>query len=79
MLVKLGIRVGKVFNKAGWPFYQNAELIFENARVPHANIVGEVSRSGCVVMDDSDSRLEGCSEPVYYLLSFLTVWRNDDV
>jgi alkylation response protein AidB-like acyl-CoA dehydrogenase len=37
-----GFRVGKVFNKAGWRFYQNAELIFETARVPHANMVGEV-------------------------------------
>jgi len=36
-----GFRIGKVFNKAGWRFYQNAELIFENARVPHANVVGE--------------------------------------
>jgi alkylation response protein AidB-like acyl-CoA dehydrogenase len=32
-----------VFNKRGWRFYQNAELIFENARVPHANVVGEVN------------------------------------
>ena len=38
-----GFRVGKVFNKSGWRFYQNAELIFENARVPHANLVGEVN------------------------------------
>lgn len=38
-----GFRVGKVFNKDGWRFYQNAELIFENARVPHANMVGEVN------------------------------------
>jgi alkylation response protein AidB-like acyl-CoA dehydrogenase len=37
-----GLRVGKVFNKSGWRFYQNAELIFENARVPHANLLGEV-------------------------------------
>ncbi len=37
-----GFRIGKVFNKRGWRFYQNAELIFENARVPHANIVGDV-------------------------------------
>lgn len=37
-----GFRVGKVFNKNGWRFYQNAELIFENARVPHINLVGEV-------------------------------------
>jgi len=39
-----GFRVGKVFNKLGWRFYQNAELIFENVRVPHANVVGEVNR-----------------------------------
>ncbi|MBC7780031.1 MAG: acyl-CoA/acyl-ACP dehydrogenase [Proteobacteria bacterium] len=38
-----GFRVGRVFNKIGWRFYQNGELIFENARVPHANIVGEVN------------------------------------
>lgn len=38
-----GLRVGKVFNKSGWRFYQNAELIFENARVPHANRLGEVN------------------------------------
>jgi butyryl-CoA dehydrogenase len=38
-----GFRIGKVFNKAGWRFYQNAELIFENARVPQANVVGEVN------------------------------------
>jgi acyl-CoA dehydrogenase len=38
-----GFRVGKVFNKSGWRFYQNAEMIFENARVPHANVVGEVN------------------------------------
>jgi len=38
-----GFRVGKVFNKSGWRFYQNAEMIFENARVPHANAVGEVN------------------------------------
>ena len=37
-----GFRIGKVFNKSGWRFYQNAELIFENARVPHDNIVGDV-------------------------------------
>jgi alkylation response protein AidB-like acyl-CoA dehydrogenase len=37
-----GFRVGKVFNKSGWRFYQNAELIFEDARLPHDNLVGEV-------------------------------------
>ena len=35
-----GFRIGKIFNKSGWRFYQNAELIFEDARVPHANVVG---------------------------------------
>ena len=38
-----GFRIGKIFNKAGWRFYQNGELIFENARVPHANVLGEVN------------------------------------
>jgi alkylation response protein AidB-like acyl-CoA dehydrogenase len=38
-----GFRIGKVFNKSGWRFYQNGEMIFENARVPHANVVGEVN------------------------------------
>ena len=38
-----GFRVGRVFNKNGWRFYQNAELIFDNARVPDANRVGKVN------------------------------------
>ncbi len=38
-----GLRVGRVFNKNGWRFYQNAELIFDNARVPNANLVGRVN------------------------------------
>jgi alkylation response protein AidB-like acyl-CoA dehydrogenase len=38
-----GFRHGKVFNKSGWRFYQNAELIFENARVPMTNMVGELN------------------------------------
>jgi acyl-CoA dehydrogenase len=40
-----GFRIGKVFNKSGWRFYQNGEMIFENARVPHANVVGSVNAS----------------------------------
>src|SRR5215469_4819559 len=40
-----GFRIGKVFNKSGWRFYQNGEMIFENARVPHANVVGAVNGS----------------------------------
>ena len=43
-----GFRHGKVFNKRGWRFYQNAELIFDNARVPHANVVGEVNSAARV-------------------------------
>jgi acyl-CoA dehydrogenase len=39
-----GLRVGRVSNKQGWRFYQNGELIFENARVPDAYRVGEVNR-----------------------------------
>jgi len=38
-----GFRHGKVFNKSGWRFYQNAELIFEDARVPDAYRVGDVN------------------------------------
>jgi alkylation response protein AidB-like acyl-CoA dehydrogenase len=38
-----GFRIGKVFNKSGWRFYQNGEMIFDNARVPHSNVVGEVN------------------------------------
>ena len=38
-----GFRHGKVFNKSGWHLYQNAELIFEDARIPRANLVGEVN------------------------------------
>ena len=49
-----GFRIGKVFNKRGWRFYQNAELIFENARVPHANVVGEVG-SGSVKAGRGDT------------------------
>lgn len=38
-----GLRVGRIFNKSGWRFYQNTEILFDNVRVPHANIVGEVN------------------------------------
>jgi alkylation response protein AidB-like acyl-CoA dehydrogenase len=41
-----GFRSGKVFNKSGWRFYQNAELIFEDARVPQANVVGQSGGHG---------------------------------
>jgi acyl-CoA dehydrogenase len=48
-----GFRVGKVFNKRGWRFYQNAELIFENARVPHANVVGGVDGASATGKGDN--------------------------
>jgi alkylation response protein AidB-like acyl-CoA dehydrogenase len=38
-----GFQHGKVYNKSGWRFYQNAELIFEDARIPDANRVGPVN------------------------------------
>ena len=74
-----GFRIGKVFNKAGWRFYQNAELIFENARVPHANLVGEPHkgqkvRSG-VAAEFSDFELAAnalgiCDAAVEYAMTF---------
>ena len=38
-----GFSHGKVFNKSGWRFYQNAQLLFDDARVPDCNRVGEVN------------------------------------
>ena len=38
-----GFHHAKVFNKSGWRFYQNAELVFEDCRIPMANVVGEVN------------------------------------
>jgi alkylation response protein AidB-like acyl-CoA dehydrogenase len=38
-----GLKVGKVFNKHGWRFYQNAELFFENVRVPDTNRLGAIN------------------------------------
>lgn len=54
-----GFRVGKVFNKSGWRFYQNGEMIFENARVPHANIIGEVNGAYRSSTGDSSGDLFG--------------------
>jgi alkylation response protein AidB-like acyl-CoA dehydrogenase len=48
-----GFRHGKVFNKSGWRFYQNAELIFEDARIPDANRVGPVN--GALKRGEGDS------------------------
>ncbi|MPZ56246.1 MAG: hypothetical protein GEU91_07030 [Rhizobiales bacterium] len=49
-----GFRIGKVFNKSGWRFYQYGEMIFENARVPHANVVGQVNTSDMKVQQAGD-------------------------
>jgi alkylation response protein AidB-like acyl-CoA dehydrogenase len=38
-----GFRIGKIFNKNGWRLYQNAELIFDNVRVPQSSLVGELN------------------------------------
>ena len=38
-----GLKVGKVFNKHGWRFYQNAELFFEDVRVPDSNRLGAIN------------------------------------
>jgi alkylation response protein AidB-like acyl-CoA dehydrogenase len=38
-----GLTVGKVFNKHGWRFYQNAELFFENVRVADSNRLGAIN------------------------------------
>src|ERR1019366_5482047 len=58
-----GLRIGKVFNKSGWRFYQNGEMIFENARVPHANVVGDVGgavrKTGGAVGDTTGGDLFG--------------------
>jgi alkylation response protein AidB-like acyl-CoA dehydrogenase len=50
-----GFHHGKVFNKSGWRYYQNAELIFEDARIPRANLVGEWNGS----MSSSEGEVGG--------------------
>jgi alkylation response protein AidB-like acyl-CoA dehydrogenase len=74
-----GFRIGKIFNKAGWRFYQNAELICDNARLPHANVVGEPHkgqkvRSG-VAAEFSDFELAAnalgiCDAATEYAMAF---------
>ncbi len=48
-----GFRRGKVYNKSGWRFYQNGEMIFEDARVPVANQIGETN--GALRRGEGDS------------------------
>ncbi|MDA1000818.1 MAG: acyl-CoA dehydrogenase family protein [bacterium] len=39
-----GFSIGRTHDKIGWRFYQNAELIFQDCQVPHANVLGEVNK-----------------------------------
>ena len=48
-----GFSRGKVYNKSGWRFYQNGEMVFENARVPVANQIGETN--GALRRGEGDS------------------------
>jgi alkylation response protein AidB-like acyl-CoA dehydrogenase len=65
-----GFRHGKVFNKSGWRFYQNAELIFEDARVPDANRVGEVNGARKKVAGDLSGDMFGDLELAANALGF---------
>ena len=38
-----GLKVGKVFNKHGWRFYQNAELFFDNVRVADSDRLSAIN------------------------------------
>ena len=46
-----GLRIGRTHDKMGWRFYQNAELIFENCRIPDANRLGEVNKGKSVARE----------------------------
>lgn len=65
-----GFRHGKVFNKSGWRFYQNAELIFEDARVPDNNRVGEVNGARKKVAGDLSGDMFGDLELAANALGF---------
>ncbi len=45
-----GFSVGKKLNKTGWLCSDTAELIFEDVRVPSANILGEVNKGFYAIM-----------------------------
>jgi len=45
-----GFSVGRALNKTGWLCSDTAELVFEDARVPAANVLGEVNRGFYAVM-----------------------------
>ena len=68
-----GFTIGRTHDKVGFRFYQNAELIFENCRIPDANRLGEVNKgksdSGEKVLGFNDVELSatilGMSEAAY--------------
>ena len=45
-----GLRVGRVLAKHGWLASDTAELVFENCRVPAANLLGEENRGFHAIM-----------------------------
>lgn len=45
-----GFRVGRALDKMGWRSSDTAELIFEDCRVPQANVLGDVDRGFYAVM-----------------------------
>ncbi len=65
-----GFRHGKVFNKSGWRFYQNAELIFDNAKVPDCDRVGEVNGARKKVAGDLSGDMFGDLELAANALGF---------
>jgi alkylation response protein AidB-like acyl-CoA dehydrogenase len=65
-----GFRHGKVFNKSGWRFYQNAELIFEDCYIADANRVGEVNGARRKVAGDLSGDMFGDLELAANALGF---------
>ena len=51
-----GFSIGKVEDKIGFRLCQNAELVFENVRVPRENLIGEEGDALPIAMDS------GCSD-----------------
>jgi acyl-CoA dehydrogenase len=45
-----GFRVGRALNKSGWLCSDTAELVFENCRVPAANLIGEENKGFYQIM-----------------------------